>query len=47
MVNERSSVNILLSYLTGTLESTVGGATGPDADITDVSLGLGYSLYFH
>jgi hypothetical protein len=46
MVNERSSVNILLSYLTGTLESTVGGATGPDADVTDVSLGLGYSLYF-
>jgi hypothetical protein len=47
MVNERSSVNILLSYLTGTLESTIGGATGPDADVTDVLLGLGYSLYFH
>lgn len=47
MVNDRSSVNVLVSYLTGTLESTVAGATGPDADVTDVSLGLGYSLYFH
>lgn len=45
-VNERSSVNLLVFYTTGTLESTVAGAAGPDADVTDVSVGLGYSIYF-
>jgi hypothetical protein len=47
MVNERSSFNILLSYLTGTLDSTTSGTADPDIDVTDVTLGLGYSLYFH
>lgn len=46
MVNERSSVNIFVSYLTGSLESTIAGSTGPDADVTEVSGGLGFSLYF-
>jgi hypothetical protein len=46
MANERSSVNIFVSYLTGSLESTIDGATGPDADVTGVSAGLGFSLYF-
>jgi len=32
MVNERSSFNILLSYLTGTLDSTTGGTANPDID---------------
>ena len=47
MVNERSSFNILFSYLTGTLDSTTSGTVDPDIDVTDVTLGLGYSLYFH
>jgi hypothetical protein len=42
MVGERSSVNLLLSYLTGTLEET----GNPDIDETDLSLVLGYSIYF-
>jgi outer membrane protein W len=46
MVNDRSSVNFLVSYLMGTLESTTAGSANSDVDITDVSLGLGYSLYF-
>lgn len=47
MIGERSSVNLIVSYLTGSRESTTGGAADPDIDVTDLSLGLGYSLYFY
>jgi len=47
MVNERSSFNVLLSYMTGTLDSTTSGAADPDIDINNVAFGLGYSLYFY
>jgi hypothetical protein len=46
MVGKRSSVNVLASYLTGSLDSTNGGVTEPDIDVTDVSFALGFSLYF-
>jgi hypothetical protein len=42
MVGERSSVNLLLAYLTGTLESS----GSPDTDVTDLMLRVGYSIYF-
>jgi outer membrane protein W len=46
MVNDRSSVNFLLSYLMGTVEPTIGGSSQDDVDITDMSVGVGYSIYF-
>jgi len=46
LVGERGSVNLGVAYVTGTLDSTVNGASGADVDVTDLAGFVGYSLYF-
>jgi len=46
LVGARGSVNLGLNYTTATLDSTVGGVSGPDTDVNDFSGTVGYSLYF-